>query len=188
MSKSQPAHKKRLSRGARLLRLIGSALDPRAYIHAIRMVNYYNYSHVQPRRELTLGEGVNISPNATFSYAERIEIGARTSIGARCVIWAGPATARILIGDDTLLGPEVMITASNYRFNDGAPVTQQAMDEADVTIGADVWLGARVIVLPGATIGKGAIIGAGTLVKGDIPDFAIAVGTPARIVGYRDQT
>jgi acetyltransferase-like isoleucine patch superfamily enzyme len=180
-----PAHKARPSRAARALRLIGSALDPRAYLHAIRLVNYYNYSHVQPRRKMTVGAGAKISPNAVFSNPERIEIGDRVSIGARCTLWAGPSRGRIVIGDDVLFGPEVMVTAAGYRFNDGAPVTEQAMDEDDVIIGRDVWLATRVIVMPGARIGDGAIIGAGAIVTGDIPAHAIAVGMPARVVGRR---
>jgi acetyltransferase-like isoleucine patch superfamily enzyme len=85
-----------------------------------------------------------------------------------------------------LFGPEVVITAANYRFNDGAPVTKQLMEEGDVIVGADVWIGARAIILPGVTIGDGAIIGAGALVRGDVPPFAIAVGVPARVVGQRE--
>ena len=77
------------------------------------------------------------------------------------------------------------MTAAGYRFNDGQPVTAQAMDEADVIIGNDVWLATRVIVLPGAVIGDGAVIGAGAVVRDEIPAFAIAVGMPARVVGYR---
>ncbi|MBF9036662.1 acyltransferase [Rhodobacterales bacterium HKCCE2091] len=180
-----PAHKARRSPLSRALRLLGSAFDPRAYLHAIRLVNYYNYSHVQPRRKLTIGPGANISPNAVFSNPERIEIGARMNLGARCHLWAGPSRGRIVIGDDVLFGPEVMVTAAGYRFNDGAPVTMQAMDEADVIIGNDVWLATRVIVLPGARIGDGAIIGAGAIVTGEIPAGAIAVGAPARVVGER---
>lgn len=181
-----PAHKARKSRAQRALRLIGSVLDPRAYLHAIKLVNYYNYSHVQPRRKLRrVGPGANISPNAVFSNPERIEIGARLSLGARSTLWAGPANGRIVIGDDVLFGPDVMVTASGYRFNDGSPVTAQAMDEADVVIGNDVWLAARVIVLPGARIGDGAVIGAGAVVIGEIPPFAIAVGAPAKVVGQR---
>ncbi len=182
-----PVHKARPSALSRALRLVASALDPRAYLHAIRMINYYNYSHVQPRRALTLGPSAKISPNAVFSNPERIEIGARVSIGARCTLWAGPAQGRIVIGDDVLFGPEVMVTASGYRFDDGAPVTEQAMDEADVVIGRDVWLATRVIVLPGARIGDGAIIGAGAVVTGEIPPHAIAVGIPAKVVGKRQQ-
>lgn len=180
-----PAHKARPSKLARLLRLLGAAVDPRAYLHAIRLINYYNYAHVQPRRALTIGPDARISPNAIFSNAERIEIGARLNLGARCHLWAGPARGRLIIGDDVLFGPEVMVTAAGYRFNDGAPVTEQAMDEADVVIGNDVWLGTRAIVLPGARIGDGAVIGASAIVTGEIPAYAIAVGAPARVVGQR---
>lgn len=180
-----PAHKKRLSRGGRFVRLIGGFLDPRAWAHAIKLLNYYNYTHVVPLRSLRRGQGCAISPNAAFSNPERITLGDRVSIGANCTIWAGSANGEVRIGDDVLFGPEVLITAAGYRFNDGSPVTQQAMDEADVEIGADVWIGARAIVLPGAKVGAGAIIGAGALVRGEIPAGAVAVGVPARVVGER---
>nr|WP_319386762.1 acyltransferase [uncultured Roseibium sp.] len=151
----------------------------------LKIINYYNYTHVTPLRAVQLGADPAISPNSNFSNPERIEIGDRCRIGARCTLWAGPGTGRVIIGDDVLFGPEVLVTAANYRYNDGSPVTSQAMDEADVVIGDDVWLGARAIVLPGASIGNGSIIGAGALVKGDIPPFSIAVGTPARVVAQR---
>jgi len=149
-------------------------------------VNYYNYSHVQPKRKLALGPSPAISPTAEFANPERIVIGARVRIGARCILWGGPRDGHIRLGDDVLFGPDVMITAAGYRFNDGQPVTDQAMDEADVEIGHDVWRGARCMVLPGARIGDGAILGAHSVVRGDIPPMAIAVGVPARVVGRRD--
>ena len=155
-----PVAKKRLSRSQKILRGILSALDPRAYLHLVRMANYYNYTHVAPRRRMTCGPGASIGPDVSFANPERIIIGANVSLGSRCHIWAGPSRARIVIGNDCLMGPEVILTAANYRFNDGSPVTRQKMDEADIVLGKDVWLGARVIVLPGVTIGDGAIIGA----------------------------
>lgn len=182
------AHKKRLSKLGRAVRLLGSLFDPRAYLHMLRIVNYYNYTHVIPRRKLRLGSGARISPNASFSNPERITIGDRFGLGARCTLWAGPATGRIEIGDDVLFGPDVLVTAAGYRFNDGSPVTEQAMDEADVRIGSDVWIGAKAIVLPGTTIGNGAIVGAGALVRGSIPENGIAVGVPAKVVGMRTRT
>ena len=54
-----------------------------------------------------------------------------------------------------------------------------------ITIGNDVFIGANVIILDGVTIGNGAIIGAGAVVSKDIPDYAIAVGNPIRIIKYR---
>lgn len=150
-----------------------------------KIVNYYNYSHVAPLRQVRLGESPNISPDAVFSNAARIEIGKRVRIGSRCHIWAGPRDGRIVIGDDVLFGPEVMLTASTYDYNHGSPVTDQPMREGDIVIGNDVWLATRAIVLPGSTIGDGAVIAAGAVVKGHIPPGSIAAGSPARIVGQR---
>lgn len=177
-----------MPRRARLLRLIVSILDPRAWIHAVKLVNYYNYTHVAPLRSMTLGPHAAISPNATFSNPERIVAGRSLSLGARCSLWAGPSRGRILIGDYVLFGPEVMVTAAGYRFNDGSPVSRQSMDEADVVIGNDVWLGTRAIVLPGARIGDGAIVAAGAVVRDEIPDLAIVAGVPAKVVGWRHRT
>ena len=181
-----PAPKKALSPIARAVRLLGGVLDPRAYLHVFRLINYYNYSHVAPRRLLTLGPDAAISPNAVFSNAERITAGRGLRLGARCHLWAGHTHGRITIGDDVLFGPEVMVTAATYRFEDGHPVTRQKMDEADVVIGDDVWLGTRAIVLPGAKIGDGSIIGAGAVVMGEIPPMSVAVGAPARVVRQRE--
>lgn len=182
-----PASKKKMSKLQKGLRLLGSTFDPRAWIHLVRMVNYWNYSHVAPRRALKMPPGgANISPDACFANPERIEIGPGLNLGSRCFLWAGPGHGRIVLGRNVLFGPDCLVTAANYRFNDGQPVTEQAMDEADVVIGDDVWLGAKVIVLPGARIGAGAIIGAGAVVRGEIPDMAIAVGAPAKVVGRRE--
>ena len=54
-----------------------------------------------------------------------------------------------------------------------------------ITIGNDVFIGANVTILDGITIGDGAIIGAGAVVSKDIPDYAIAVGCPIKIIKYR---
>lgn len=173
------------SRGRKAVRLVLSALDPRAWLHLVRIVNHYNHTHVAPRRKLRLGPGAAISPTVDFANPERIRAGRGLRLGAGCTIWAGPGHGRIEMGDDVLFGPGVLVTAAGYRFNDGQPVTKQAMDEADVVIGSDVWIGAQAIVLPGVTIGDGAIIGAGAIVTGDIPAMAIAVGVPAKVVGSR---
>jgi len=186
MFEPQGARKKSLSRPQRLWRLVASVFDVRAWLHLVKIVNYYNYSHVQPMRKIRIGNDFRVSPDVNFSNELNITIGDRVSIGSRCFLWAGPDKGLILIGDDVLFGPEVVVTAANYRFNDGAPVTKQLMEEGDVVIGDDVWIGARAIILPGVTIGDGAIIGAGALVRSDVPPFAIAVGVPARVVGQRE--
>jgi acetyltransferase-like isoleucine patch superfamily enzyme len=162
-----------------------STLDPRIYLQALKVLHYYNYSHVAPRRKARIGAGARLAPNVSRVNGERIEIGAGAQIGARCHLWAGNTTGRVVIGPDALFGPEVFLTASNYRFDRPGPVHEQPTQEAYVVVGRDVWLGARVMVTAGVTIGDGCIVGAGAIVTRDLPPYRIAVGAPARVVGQR---
>lgn len=177
------AHKR--SRLQRFLRLVTGVIDPRAWAHLIKLVNYYNYAHVRPRRDMTTGPKCEISPTATFIYGQRIKLGARVLVGENTRLWAGPEQARITIGDDTIIGPNVLITAANYRFDDGQPIRDQSMEAADICIGTDVWIGGGAIVLAGSHIGHGAVIGAGAVVARDVPPFAVVVGAKARIIRQR---
>jgi hypothetical protein len=54
-----------------------------------------------------------------------------------------------------------------------------------IVIGHDVWIGADVIIIDGVTIGHGAVVGAYTVVRKDIPPYAIVIGNPAIIAKYR---
>jgi phosphonate metabolism protein (transferase hexapeptide repeat family) len=53
------------------------------------------------------------------------------------------------------------------------------------SLGADTWLGHGCIVMPGVKIGHGVVVGAGAVVTRDLPDYAIAVGVPAKVVRFR---
>lgn len=170
----------------RLLAFVRSLLDPRPYVHVLRLIHYYNYSHVRERRRLDCGEAVRMAPNVSLRNGDRIRIGARSHIGERCSLWAGDNRGSIVIGEDALFGPEVYVTASNYQFSDRAlPVMVQPRLEEDVHIGPRTWLGKGVIVLPGVTIGEGAIVAAGAVVTRDVAPFAVVGGVPAREIGTR---
>jgi acetyltransferase-like isoleucine patch superfamily enzyme len=65
------------------------------------------------------------------------------------------------------------------------PIKDQGIVKSPVRIGPDTWLGTKVSVLKGTRIGRGSVLGAHAVVRGDIPDYSIAVGTPARVVRNR---
>jgi acetyltransferase-like isoleucine patch superfamily enzyme len=162
-------------------------LDPRAWTQPLRLIHYYNYTHVKQRRMVRMGPGVQLAPNVSFANGERIEIGAHSHVGARCSLWAGDSSGRIILGHHALLGPEVFITASNYLIEPGIPVMDQPKDEQDVTIGNNVWLGAKVMIVAGVEIGDECIVGAGSVVTRSLPPDSIAVGNPARVIGRRSE-
>jgi acetyltransferase-like isoleucine patch superfamily enzyme len=66
------------------------------------------------------------------------------------------------------------------------PIKDQGIVKSPVRIGPDTWLGTKVSVLKGTRIGRGCVLGAHAVVRGDLPDYSIAVGAPARVVRNRE--
>ena len=52
-------------------------------------------------------------------------------------------------------------------------------------IGHDTWIGHGAVIKPGLKIGHGAVVGSSSVVTKDVPDYAIVVGNPAKIIRYR---
>lgn len=173
------------SAAQRLWRLVISVIDPRTYLHAFKVLNYYRYTHTAEFRKATRGIGLRISPTASFSNGHNIVLHDHVRIGANASLWAGVSGGKIVVGEHTMIAPNTMLTAANYRFGDGSPVNEQPMDEADIVIGRDVWIGAGVVVLPGVIIGDRAIIGAGAVLREDVPANAIVTGPSAQVIGSR---
>ena len=97
-----------------MLGVTRSLVDPMTWFQIVRLLHYYGYSHVVPRRRLTLGPGATLAPNVSLRNGERIVIGAGSKVGERAYLWAGDSTGRITIGENCRLGPEVFVTASDY--------------------------------------------------------------------------
>ncbi|CAB4716567.1 unannotated protein [freshwater metagenome] len=107
-------------------------------------------------------------------------------IGDRCLIGRGSGIVGHLaidIGNDVWTGHHVYITDQNHGFEDiSLPISRQSMPERPVTIGDGSWLGHGTVVLPGSTIGRHVVVGANSVVNGDLPDYSVAVGSPARVI------
>jgi acetyltransferase-like isoleucine patch superfamily enzyme len=92
------------------------------------------------------------------------------------------------IGKNSLLGSCVHIVSGlqQHKFDRcDIPIRLQKGTFKKITIGEDTWIGNNSVI--GADIGKHAIIGAGSVVVRPVPDYAIVVGNPSKIVGFRNQ-
>lgn len=168
----------------KLLFVIGRHL-PVAH-HRMKAIGKLSKSYRQLCGNLILnkcGKNVNIYPKSYFSPA--CELGDNSDIGLYARI-----QGKCVIGNNVIMGPECNVWTVNHRTDriDIAIKYQGVTEEKPVVIGDDCWIGSRVTILPGVTIGKGAVIGSGAVVVKSIPDYAVAVGNPARVVKYRDGT
>src|SRR5262249_52197731 len=66
------------------------------------------------------------------------------------------------------------------------PISRQSQPERPVVVGAGSWLGHGTVVLPGAVIGRHVVVAAGSVVTGELPDYCVAAGAPARPVRRSD--
>ena len=107
-------------------------------------------------------------------------------IGDRCLIGRGSGIVGHLsidIGNDVWTGHHVYITDQNHGYeNVDLPISMQTQPEEPVVIGDGSWIGAGSVILPGAHIGKHVAIGANSVVNGSIPDYSVAVGSPAKVI------
>lgn len=135
---------------------------------------------------ISVGDGVYVGAGSwlqTLGPGEGValEIGDGTSIVGDCVL---SAACSLRLGRRVLIARNVYIADHSHAFEDTArAVLDQGIDRiAPVEIGDGAWLGENVVVGPGVRIGRGAVIGANAVVLDDVPDHAVAVGAPARVV------
>lgn len=90
----------------------------------------------------------------------------------------------IKIEDDVMMGSGVHIYVNNHRYGDSdvSLIDQGYFPDEQVILKKGCWIGANAIILPGITIGENAVIGAGSVVTKSIPAYAIAVGSPAKVI------
>jgi acetyltransferase-like isoleucine patch superfamily enzyme len=115
----------------------------------------------------------------------QLSFGARVSLN-RGVHLNASVAGEIVIGDDVLMGPGVMLRSADHIFGDpDRLIREQGHAGGRIEVESDVWLGANLVVVRGVTIGKGAVVGAGAVVTKDLPPYSISVGVPARQIAVR---
>lgn len=110
-----------------------------------------------------------------------IEIGSNVVINSFTHMWGAGG---IIIGNNVMIASNVVITSLTHDYN-STNMRFSPIIKKKVIIGDDVWIGAGAIILPGINIGKGAVVGAGAVVTSDVPEFAIVIGNPAKVLKIR---
>jgi UDP-2-acetamido-3-amino-2,3-dideoxy-glucuronate N-acetyltransferase len=131
----------------------------------------WHFSHIMPNAEI--GKNCNIGQNVVVSPA--VVLGNGVKIQNNVSIYTG-----VICEDDVFLGPSMVFT---NVINPRAFIERK--DEFRTTlIKKGATIGANATIICGHTIGRYALIGAGAVVSKDVPDFALLVGNPSRIIGY----
>lgn len=152
-------------------------------------------AYVDTGLELRGGENIRIGANFSAMRncslrAERgsLVIGNRVSLNVNVLIDASLG-GTITIGDDVLMGPNVVLRASDHVFEDPhRPIRQQGHSGGEIVIEDDVWLAASVVITAGVVIGRGAVVAAGAVVTKDVEPLSVVAGVPAKAIAVRGAT
>jgi acetyltransferase-like isoleucine patch superfamily enzyme len=108
--------------------------------------------------------------------------GGKISIGSETIIQSSTLDGRggLKIGRNVIIDQATILTAQHDIDSPLYPTVYRPVEIGDYAI-----LYYRSIILPGCKIGRGAVVGAAAVVAHDVPDMAVVVGNPARVVRYR---
>lgn len=156
-------------------------IHPSAIIEAKNIgigTHIWAFSHIM--KDVKIGKDCNIGDHVFIESG--VCIGNYVTIKNNVMIWNG-----VTIEDGVFVGPGVIFTNDLYprsrRFNETAKrYSGNWLKETLVLQGCSI--GAGSIILCGITLGKFSLIGAGSIVTGNIPDYVLVFGNPAKKIGY----
>lgn len=112
-------------------------------------------------------------------------IGANCQINSGCVIYTGNG---VKMGDGVLIAANTTLAPTNHEYSSrDLPIFKQGhmKSKGGIKISNNVWIGANCVLLDGVSIGTGAIIAAGSVVLGDVEEYVVYGGVPAKKIKDR---
>jgi acetyltransferase-like isoleucine patch superfamily enzyme len=143
-----------------------------------------DFDAIEIESPCALDQGVTLLCSGEALTHPKIYIGAHTYINRNTFL---DAILSLTIGQHCAIGPGCYITDHDHGLDPALPPLEQPMLAKPTWIGDRVWIGANVTILKGVTIGNDTVVGAGSVVTKDLPEKAIAVGVPAKVIKYRSQ-
>ncbi len=134
------------------------------------------------KRRMHLSGKIRFRRPLFIQHPENIHLENNVAINRNCTFLAH---GDISIGENTMIGPNVVILTVDHDYRVEGIETHTAHKLSPVVIGRNVWVGANAVILPGITIGDGAIVAAGSVVTGDVGENSIVGGNPARFIKPR---
>lgn len=125
-----------------------------------------------------LGEGSYVAAPISGAALDRVVLGKNVYINSNALLMA---RGGITIEDNVMIAANAQIISNNHD-----PYDLQILTCKPVLIKESAWIGAGATILPGVCIGKHAIVGAMSVVTKDVPDYAVVVGSPAKVVKELD--
>ena len=125
-----------------------------------------------------IGEGSVVSNQLTVVAPQNVRIGKSVYIMNGVLLMA---SGGIIIEDYSLIAAHAKIIS-----NDHDPYFRPIITCQPVIIREGAWIGAGAAIMKGVTVGKYAIVGANSVVTKDVPDYAVVVGVPAKVIKYLD--
>jgi lipopolysaccharide O-acetyltransferase len=145
-----------------------------------------NRTLIKLGKNFTTGFGCRLEAYPCVHNYKTLFIGDDVEINDYVHISAGE---RIVIGNNVLIASKVFISDlnhGNYKgFMQNSPLqtpNSRKLTTNPILIKDNVWIGESVCIMPGVTIGTGCVIGALSLITKNIPDYSIAVGSPAKVI------
>jgi acetyltransferase-like isoleucine patch superfamily enzyme len=134
---------------------------------------------------ITIGRNCEIHPmSMLLTYGGDIRIGDNCSVNPFTIIYGHGG---VHIGDGVRIAAHTVIIPANHNISsDGTPIYLSGYTAKGIAVGDHVWIGAGARILDGVSIGSNAVIGAGSVVTRSVPENAVAVGNPARVIKRRD--
>ena len=166
----------------------------RLKLHGVKVGHNNKFAGI-PYVSQVRGSSIQVGDSCRFMSCKT---GNPFGINHKCILTAGKIGAKIIIGNNcgfsgtTIMCANSIIVQDNVRCgantvlmdHDGHWDDFRSGGQKPIVIEDNVWLGANSIIMKDVKIGRYAMVGAGSVVRSNVPPYAIVTGNPAKIVGF----